>query len=271
MTLAEARATAWTWIGKLGAGTRAVSPGPSSARHMWLNPSFEPIVATTSCVRVEADAEPLLVLGGHLAAEVVDPGGDAVAVVPGVARGLAELVDDPRLGRVGRVAHAQVDDVDPGAALAVLQLVDLAEEVGGQPPDARARPRCRSARRRRDWSCGRSSRHRSSSRQTARTRRPMDPTAERPGRPARRLVVSLLRSSIPSRRRRRTTARAVFPPTRPGRGGDRLAEDSELPAPRFLRTSRLRASIFSRATRTTRRARIAPPSTPRHRTSGPSG
>ena len=48
MTLAEARATAWTWIGKLGAGTRAVSPGPSSARHMWLNPSFEPIVATTS-------------------------------------------------------------------------------------------------------------------------------------------------------------------------------------------------------------------------------
>ena len=45
---AEARAMAWTWIGKLGAGTSAVSPGPRRARHMWLNPSFEPIVATTS-------------------------------------------------------------------------------------------------------------------------------------------------------------------------------------------------------------------------------
>ncbi len=48
ITLAEASATAWIWIGKLGAGTSAVSPGPSRARHMWLKPSFEPIVATTS-------------------------------------------------------------------------------------------------------------------------------------------------------------------------------------------------------------------------------
>ena len=63
-------------------------------------------------VGVEAHAEPLLVLRGDLAAEVVDARRDAVAVVLRVARRLAELVDDPGLGRVGRVAHAQVDDVD---------------------------------------------------------------------------------------------------------------------------------------------------------------
>ena len=32
----------------VGDGESAVSPGPRRARHMWLNPSFEPIVATTS-------------------------------------------------------------------------------------------------------------------------------------------------------------------------------------------------------------------------------
>src|SRR3954471_10497907 len=36
------------WAGKAGSGTIAVSPGPSIARHMWLKPSFEPIVAMTS-------------------------------------------------------------------------------------------------------------------------------------------------------------------------------------------------------------------------------
>ena len=53
-----------------------------------------------------------------------------------VAGGLAQLVDDLRVGHVGGVAHAQVDDVDAGAAFAVFQLVDLAEQVGRQPLDA---------------------------------------------------------------------------------------------------------------------------------------
>ena len=104
---------------------------------MWLKPSFEPIVGDDLVVGVEVDAEPLLVLRGDLAAEVVDARGDAVAVVPRVARGLAELVDDPRLGRVGRVAHAQVDHVDAGPPLAVFQLVDLAEQVRRQVLHAR--------------------------------------------------------------------------------------------------------------------------------------
>ena len=41
---------------------------------MWLNPSFEPIVATTSWSGSRLDAEPRLVPGGDLAAEVVDAG-----------------------------------------------------------------------------------------------------------------------------------------------------------------------------------------------------
>ena len=43
-----ASATAYTWTGKYGAGTIAVSPGPISARHMWLKPSFEPRQTITS-------------------------------------------------------------------------------------------------------------------------------------------------------------------------------------------------------------------------------
>ena len=113
-------------------GTSAVSPGPSRARHMWLKPSFEPIVATTSWSGSRLTPNRRLVPHGDLAAQVVHAVGHAVAVVPRVAGRLAELVDDPLLGRVGRVAHAQVDDVDPRLPLAVLQLVDPAEQVGRQ-------------------------------------------------------------------------------------------------------------------------------------------
>ena len=48
ITLPEASAIAYTWTGKYGAGTIAVSPGPISARHMWLKPSFEPRQTITS-------------------------------------------------------------------------------------------------------------------------------------------------------------------------------------------------------------------------------
>ena len=92
-------------------------------------------MATTSWSGSRLDAEPRLVARGHLAAQVVHAVRHAVAVVPRVAGRLAELVDDPVLGRVGRVAHAQVDDVDARRPLAVLQLVDPAEQVGGQVPD----------------------------------------------------------------------------------------------------------------------------------------
>ena len=53
-----------------------------------------------------------------------------------VAGGLAQLVDDLRIGHVGRIAHAQVDDVDAGPTFAVFQVVDFAEEVRRQPLDA---------------------------------------------------------------------------------------------------------------------------------------
>ena len=53
-----------------GAGTIAVSPGPSRARHMWLNPSFEPMSDHDLVIRVEVDAEPLEYLAGHFAPQV---------------------------------------------------------------------------------------------------------------------------------------------------------------------------------------------------------
>ncbi len=108
---------------------------------MWLKPSFEPIVRDDLLVGIEADAEPRLVARGDLAAQVVDAGGDAVAVVARIAGGLAELVDHPLLGRIGGIAHPQVDHVDPGPPLAVLQLVDPAEKIGRQVADPGATSR----------------------------------------------------------------------------------------------------------------------------------
>ena len=87
----------------------------------------------TSVVGVELDAVPPSIAEGGLAAEVEEAVGNGVAVVAVVAGGLAELVDDLRGGRVGGVAHAEVDDVDAGAAFTVFEVVDLAEEVGRQP------------------------------------------------------------------------------------------------------------------------------------------
>ncbi len=112
-------------------------------------------------IGVEGDAEPRLVAAGDLAAQVVDAGRGAVAVVPRVAGGLAELVDDPLLGRIGGVAHPQVDHVDPVAPLAVLQLVDPAEEIRRQAADPGRDLEVVSSRstrvpRNRDWSWARS-------------------------------------------------------------------------------------------------------------------
>ena len=45
---------------------------------------------------------------------------------------------DPLFGRIGGIAHSQIDHVDPVAPLAILQLVDLAEQVGRKV----ANPRC---------------------------------------------------------------------------------------------------------------------------------
>jgi hypothetical protein len=49
---------------------------------------------------------------------------------------LAQLLDHERLGHVGRIAHAEVDDIDASPALLVFQRVDLAEQVGRQTFDA---------------------------------------------------------------------------------------------------------------------------------------
>ena len=49
MTLAEASAMAWMWMGEAGAwNDRGVAGAEEREAYMWLKPSFEPIVATTS-------------------------------------------------------------------------------------------------------------------------------------------------------------------------------------------------------------------------------
>ena len=85
---------------------------------------------------VEGDAKASLVPLGGRAAEVGEAFGFRVAVVGGVAGGLAEGVDDVgRGGQVG-VADAEGDDVDALGLLGRDLLGDLGEEVGRELLDA---------------------------------------------------------------------------------------------------------------------------------------
>jgi hypothetical protein len=47
------------------------------------------------------------------------------------------FVDDPFLRRIDWVAHSKINDVNPIAPLAVLELVDAPEEIPGQIVDSR--------------------------------------------------------------------------------------------------------------------------------------
>ncbi len=60
----------------------------------------------------------------------------AVAVVLGIAHGLAELLDNRLWGGVVGVSHPQVNHVFSGLAARLLEGVDAAEHVGGQFVDA---------------------------------------------------------------------------------------------------------------------------------------
>ena len=87
-------------------------------------------------VGVELNAPAVLVPLGGFASQVIDAGGHAITVVSGVLSGLAQLVDDPGLGRIGGVSHAEVDDVGAGALHLVLEFVDASEQVGREAQDA---------------------------------------------------------------------------------------------------------------------------------------
>jgi hypothetical protein len=118
------------WMGNAGSPTTIVSPGPSSARHRWLKPSFEPMVAMTSVSGSSSTPYFFLYFGDAVA--------DRVAVVSRIERGLHQFFDH-RLGRrIGRVAHPQVDDVAAVDAQLVLHLVDAAKQIRRQARDARA-------------------------------------------------------------------------------------------------------------------------------------
>ena len=81
---------------------------------------------------IERDAVPILVLDRHFLAQPGDPVAHAVAVVARIERGFLKLIDDAFGCRVGGIAHAQVDDVDPGHALLMLHLVDPPKQIRRQ-------------------------------------------------------------------------------------------------------------------------------------------
>ena len=81
----------------------------------------------------QADAVLLPIAGRDFLAQILDAVGNRIAVIARIGERLGEFVDDQRIGRVGRVAHPQVDHVDAGDPLLILELVDLAEHVRRQP------------------------------------------------------------------------------------------------------------------------------------------
>src|SRR5262249_51331147 len=90
----------------------------------------------------------LFMTQGDFAAQIVQPVADRVAVIALVAGRFAEFVDDERIGHIGGIAHAQVNDVDAGAAFALFQIIDPAEQVWRQPLNALGYVNLKGSRRR---------------------------------------------------------------------------------------------------------------------------
>ena len=151
-TAAPAKSGPQMWIGYEGDGTMAASPWSSSTHIRWLKPSLAPIVEMISVSGSSVDAEAALVEVGGGLAQLGDAPAGRVAVVPGVAGRLAELVDRDLRRRDVRVAEPQVDDVHAGSPSLDLQPVDDGEDVRGHPVDpaelhgSRVLPRPRSVR-----------------------------------------------------------------------------------------------------------------------------
>ena len=122
--------------GRTATGTRAASPGWSSTHIRWEKPSLAPMVVMHLGLGVERHAEAALVEVGDGLAELRDAPTGRVAVVPGVAGRLGQLVDRDLGRRQVGVAEAEVDDVVAGAPSLDLQRVDDREDVRRQPVDA---------------------------------------------------------------------------------------------------------------------------------------
>jgi len=88
-------------------------------------------------IGVEPHAIPFEVLAGHLASKIDDTARRTISVVLRVPSRLGQLVDHQRIGRIGGIAHAQVEHVVTGPALFVQQVIDPPEHVGRQPDHAR--------------------------------------------------------------------------------------------------------------------------------------
>ena len=87
-------------------------------------------------VRVNRHSKSLLVFVANFATQVVNALSHGVAVITIIQHGFAKFFDHQFVGRVGRVTHPKVDDVDPLATFFVLLLVDFAKQVWRQILDA---------------------------------------------------------------------------------------------------------------------------------------
>ena len=87
-------------------------------------------------LRIDCHVVAPLVVGGDRPAQPGNAARGRIAVGPGVADGLDQLVDDVGRRRAVRVAHAEVDDVLAGRPRPVLHRVDLGEQVGRQALEA---------------------------------------------------------------------------------------------------------------------------------------
>ena len=84
------------------------------------------------CVWIEAHAVIFQIPRRHLRAQILNAARGAVTVDFRIFDRFGQLVDNALSGRIGRAAHAEVDDVGALAAFRVFERVEFGEEVGGQ-------------------------------------------------------------------------------------------------------------------------------------------
>ena len=113
-----------------------VSPGLVIAEARLASPSLEPERRDDLGFRVQRDVEAALVIGRQRAPQPRNALADGIAVRPRVLHRLDQFGDDMRRRRAVGIAHAEVDDVLPGAPRLCLGRVHFGEDVGRQAADA---------------------------------------------------------------------------------------------------------------------------------------
>ena len=87
-------------------------------------------------VRVKPHTVSLEVACGHFFAKIADPVGNGVTMISRIDQGFFDLLDDHWIWRIGRVAHAEVDDVNACDSQLVFSLIDGRKQIRRQPADS---------------------------------------------------------------------------------------------------------------------------------------